>query len=117
MPARTRRTSSKPKVLPKTFTSFRDAHPGIVAAHEQAARAAFAAGPLDRKTCELVKIGIALGAGLESALRSHVRQAREHGAAEAEIEQVMLLGVNTVGFSRAVSGWRWAQETTARTRR
>ena len=65
---------SGPK-LPKTFRAFAAKFPGIAQAHEQVARVAEQAGPLDRKTCELIKIGISFGAGLESAVKSHVRRA------------------------------------------
>ena len=68
------------------------------------------AGPLDAKTLALIKIGICIGAGLESALRSHVRRAMQHGATPAEVEQAILLGMNTVGFPRTVAAWSWAQE-------
>jgi 4-carboxymuconolactone decarboxylase len=64
-----------------------------------------AAGPLDAKTLALIKIGICVGAGLESALRSHVRRAMQHGATPAEVEQAILLGMNTVGFPRTVAAW------------
>lgn len=100
-------SSAGPKV-PKTFRAFVTKFPEIGAAHESVARAVEKAGPLDRKTCELIKIGIALGAGLESAVKSHVRRALEHGATTAEIEQAVLLGVNTRGFPAAVAAWQWA---------
>ena len=96
--------------LPKTFMSFVKQFPEIGGAHESIARAVDRIGPLDRKTCELIKIGISVGAGLETATRSHVRRAIEHGAAKAEIEQAILLAVNTCGFPRAVAAWRWAQQ-------
>ena len=71
-------------------------------------------GPLDRKTCELIKIGISVGAGLETATRSHVRRAMQHGATEPEIEQAVLLAYNTCGFPRMVMGWQWARQQIAR---
>src|ERR1035438_3870705 len=80
--------------LPKTFRAFITKFPTIGAAHEQVAKAAEQAGPLDRKMCELIKIGISLGAGLESATKSHVRRALEQGATTAEIEQAILLGID-----------------------
>jgi AhpD family alkylhydroperoxidase len=100
--------------LPGTFKAFVKRFPALGAAHESVAHAAAAAGPLDRRMCELVKIGISLGAGLESALKSHVRRAREAGASETEIEQAIILGMNTVGFPRTVAAWSWAQEQLAR---
>jgi AhpD family alkylhydroperoxidase len=96
--------------LPVTFQAFIKEHPELGDAHEQVARAVDQAGPLDRKTCELIKIGISLGAGLETAVRSHVRRASEHGASKPEIEQALLLGMNTCGFPKTVAAWQWARE-------
>ena len=94
---------------PKTFKAFVKRFPELGDAHERVARAVDELGPLDDKTRGLIKIGICLGAGLESALRSHVRRALHAGAAEAEIEQALMLGMNTIGFPRTVAGWSWAQ--------
>src|SRR5271157_5992884 len=88
--------------LPATFKAFIQKFAALGEAHEQVAKAVDVAGPLDRKTCELIKVGICIGAGLESALRSHVRRAMEHGATETEIEQAILLAMNTCGFPRTV---------------
>ena len=96
--------------LPGTYLRFIEKFPALGAAHEQVARAVDATGPLDAKTCELVKIGLAVGAGLESAVRSHVRRALQHGATEAEIEQAILLAMNTLGFPRTVAAWSWARQ-------
>jgi AhpD family alkylhydroperoxidase len=106
--------SDKPGKVPGTYKTFVQKFPAIGKAHEEVAQAALAAGPLDKKTCELIKIGISLGAGLESALKSHVRRAREAGATEQEIEQAILLGYNTTGFPRTVAAWSWAREQFAR---
>ncbi len=96
--------------VPGTFKAFVTKYPALGRAHESVAKAVDEAGPLDAKTLALVKIGICIGAGLESALRSHVRRAMHHGATSAEIEQAILLAMNTVGFPRTVAAWSWAQE-------
>lgn len=96
--------------LPGTYKEFVQRHPALGRAHESVARAVEEAGPLDAKTLALIKIGICVGAGLESALRSHVRRAMQHGATTAEVEQAILLGMNTVGFPRTVAAWSWATE-------
>ena len=96
--------------LPVTFKTFIEKFPALGEAHESIARAVDEAGPLDRKMCALIKIGICLGAGLETATRSHVRRALEHGATEAEIEQAIMLGMNTCGFPRTVATWQWARQ-------
>lgn len=100
--------------LPGTFKRFVERFPALAKTHEDVAQAVERMGPLDRKTCELVKIGISLGAGLESALRSHVRRAVQAGASVEEIEQAIMLGMNTTGFPRTVAAWSWAHQQFAR---
>jgi 4-carboxymuconolactone decarboxylase len=95
--------------LPATFKAFIQKFPELGDAHEKVGRAVDKMGPLDAKTCALIKIGISLGAGLESALRSHVRRAIAAGATEPELEQALMLGMNTCGFPRTVAAWRWMQ--------
>jgi len=109
MSADDKSASSGPVKLPNTFKAFVEKFPELADAHEHVARVVEQAGPLDRRVCQLIKIGIALGAGLESATRSHVRRAGEAGATPTEIEQAILLGMNTVGFPRTVAAWSWAQ--------
>ena len=95
--------------VPGTYRAFVAKYPALGSAHEAVAEAVSAAGPLDAKAQSLIKIGICVGAGLESALKSHVRRAMEHGATKEEVEQAVLLGMNTVGFPRTVASWSWAQ--------
>lgn len=102
---------------PQTFKDFVRRFPALGEAHEAIGRAVDELGPLDEKTRALVKIGICLGAGLESALRSHVRRAIRAGATEVEVEQALMLGMNTVGFPRTVAAWSWAQVQFERDRR
>jgi 4-carboxymuconolactone decarboxylase len=103
--------------VPGTFRQFCERFPALAAAHDAMSDAAFAAGPLDEKTCLLIKIGISLGAGLESAVKSHVRRASQAGASETEIEQAILLAMTTAGFPRTVAAWSWARQQFERDRR
>lgn len=118
--AKTTRASSKPRgtankksKVPSTFKAFVARFPEMGAAHESTTRAAEEAGPLDRKTCQLIKVGICVGAGLESALRSHVRRAIEAGATPREVEQAIVQAMTTCGFPRTVASWKWASEAIA----
>lgn len=95
--------------LPNTYKQFIARFPELADTHERVAKAVDSIGPLDRKTQELVKIGICVGGGLESALRSHVRRATQAGATKVEIEQAIMLAMNTCGFPSTVAAWRWAQ--------
>ena len=95
--------------LPGTYLRFIEKFPELGAAHESVGQAVDRVGPLDAKTCALIKIGLSVGAGLESAVRSHVRRAMQHGATEQEIEQTVVLAMNTLGFPRTVAAWSWAR--------
>ena len=95
--------------LPGTYRQFVAKVPALGEAHASIGKAVEAAGPLERKTLELIKIGISVGAGLETATKSHVRRAMQHGASQQEIEQAILLAMNTCGFPRTVAAWKWAQ--------
>lgn len=97
--------------LPETFQRFTKRFRDIADAHESIARLVDKKGPLDRKTCELIKLGISIGAGLMTATQSHARRARAEGASLVEIEQAILLTMNTCGFPRTVAAWQWTRKT------
>lgn len=96
--------------VPRTFQRFAERFPGIAAGHEAIGKAGDKAGPLDRKMVELLKLAVCVGAGLESASKSHVRRALQHGATREEVEQTVVMAVNPVGLPRAVMAWQWATE-------
>ena len=100
----------QPEKLPSVFKQFVAKYPELGEAHQKIGQAVESYGALDRKTIELIKIGISIGAGLETATRSHVRQAMQHGASEAEIEQAVLLAYNTIGWPRMIAAWTWARQ-------
>jgi 4-carboxymuconolactone decarboxylase len=103
--------------VPGTYKQFCEKYPALADAHDAMSDAAFGAGPLGEKTCLLIKIGVSVGAGLESAVKSHVRRATEAGVSEAEIEQAILLAMSTNGFPRTVAAWSWARQQFERDRR
>ncbi len=96
--------------LPKTFEDFVQRFPEIDKAHQSTAQALDTVGPLDERTAALVKLGICVGAGLESAVRSHVRRALKSGISAAEIEHALILGINSIGFPSSVAAWQWGRK-------
>lgn len=99
--------------LPSAFRQLRDDYPDAHAAYEALAAAAHKAGPLDERTRQLVKLGIAIGARLEGAVRSHVWQAKEAGVSEAEIDHAILLALTTIGLPSMVAARTWAKAALA----
>ena len=101
------------KNLPSAYRRFAGEHPRLTEAYEQLSQATLTEGPLDRKTAELVKIGIAIGARLEGAVHSHVRRAREAGAGPAEIRHAVRLALTTIGFPSMMAALGWANDVLA----
>lgn len=95
--------------LPKAYQQFRTDHPEVYKAYERLGEAAANAGPLDPKTRELIKLGMAAANRAESAVQSHTHRALEEGASSEEIEHTLLLGINTVGFSTIMTALSWAK--------
>jgi alkylhydroperoxidase/carboxymuconolactone decarboxylase family protein YurZ len=100
--------------LPDVFQHFEHAFPDVHAAHEKLAKACYEAGPLDRRDARLVKLGIAIAAQAEGAVRSHVRRALEEGVPADEIRHVGLLALTTIGFPHTIAGLGWIEEVLAR---
>lgn len=93
--------------LPETFKSLVDKYPEVWKAHEQFTIACAEAGPLDRKTIELIKVGICIGGGLETATQRHALMAVENGASKEEVYHTALMAMTTLGHPRAAAGWKW----------
>ena len=103
--------SSTPKRgLPKRFQRFKRDYPSLHAALEQLGTSATAAGPLDRKTVELARLAIAIGAREEGGVHSHTRRALEAGATAEEIRHVVLLGITTIGFPNTMAAMSWVDD-------
>jgi len=96
--------------LPRPFEQFGKQHRAVMKAYEALGEAAAKAGPLDGKTRELVKLGMAIGGRLEGAVHSHTRRALEAGAAPDEIRQVVALAAPTLGFPTTVAVFTWVED-------
>lgn len=96
--------------LPRPFERFQDEYPNVFAAYEQLGELAAASGPLNIKTRELIKLGMAAANRSVSAVQSHTYRALENGATPAEIQHAILLGVTTLGFPTMMAALQWAKE-------
>jgi 4-carboxymuconolactone decarboxylase len=98
------------KDLPETFQSIVDRYPEVWEAHEKLTIACAEAGPLDRKTAELIKVGICIGSGLQTATQRHAIMAVENGATKEEVYHTALMAMTTLGHPRAAAGWKWVND-------
>ena len=96
--------------LPEIPRDFARQHPGIWESFESLGRRCHEAGPLDDKTRRLVKLGIALGAGLEGGVHAQVRNAVAEGITPAELRHVVLLGLTTIGFPASMARLSWVND-------
>src|SRR5690349_14386707 len=96
--------------LPKRFTDFVDRYPAVGKSYHDLGKAVAAAGPLDNKTRELIKIGIAITAGLEGGTPRHGRQAPGGGATQDEIRHAALQCLTPIGFPAMMEGLSWNED-------
>jgi len=95
------------KTLPKTVEQFRKQYPKIWETFSELGDLCHEAGPLDEKTRRFVKLALSIGAGLEGATHSAVRNARTAGITADEINHVALLAITTLGFPSATRAMTW----------
>jgi 4-carboxymuconolactone decarboxylase len=95
--------------LPQHYRRFSEEHRQVWEALEALGEAASGEGPLDHKTRELVKLGMAAGVGSITSVQSHTRRALSAGATPEEVEHTIILGVTTMGFPKMMAALKWAR--------
>lgn len=93
---------------PAAYDAFVRRYPKLKEAWEAIAEAG-KDGPLDERVSRLVKLGIAIGAMREGAIRSSVRKARAMKITPEEIDQVVALAAGTLGLPSTVAVYTWIQ--------
>lgn len=99
-----------PGKLPGAFGKFMERFPDVFRGYEVMGKAAHAGGPLDAKSRELIKLGMAIGARLEGAAHSHVRKALAAGVTPEEIRHAAVLAISTLGLPTTVMALTWADD-------
>jgi alkylhydroperoxidase/carboxymuconolactone decarboxylase family protein YurZ len=103
---------SQPPKPPKIFDHFSERYPKIRQAWDLLGEAGLE-GPLDERTCRLIKLGIAIGAMREGAVHSAVRKALAVGVSRQEVEQVVALASSVIGLPSAVAVYTWIRSSDA----
>jgi alkylhydroperoxidase/carboxymuconolactone decarboxylase family protein YurZ len=96
--------------LPKRKLSPLEAYPQLGVVYGQLADAVANAGSLDRKTCALIRMCIAIGAGLEGASKTQARVALENGATADELRHAALQSTTLIGFPSMIKSYSWIEE-------
>ena len=93
--------------LPQPVEAFKDDYTEVWKAFTQLGDRCHKAGPLDEKTRRLVKLALAIGAGLEGGTHSAVRNALAAGIKPEEIKHVAVLGITTLGLPSTMRALTW----------
>lgn len=96
---------------PQRYLKVKRKYPRVFQAYERFGEELSQTGPLSARERELVRLGAAIGAGLESAVRAHVRRGRASGLSANDLTHAALLSATTVGFPRMMAALRWVEET------
>ena len=101
---------SDQKITSKHYQKLSTMFPEVLAAVENLGTTVRDAGPIDKKTSELIQLAVAAAAQSTGAVRSHTRRALEAGATEEEIYHALLLLVSTIGFPKVAAALSWISE-------
>ena len=98
------------KARKENWKYFRHNYPKAHDAYEAFGKAMGSdGGPLDEKTCALIKVGIAGASQYNQALRSHIEKALNAGCTPGEVEHAILQTATSSGFPRMMAAlmiWR-----------
>ena len=96
--------------LPKVYENFSKSFPEVFKSFKQLGISCRDAGPLDPKTQDLIKLGIAIGANARGAVMSNTRKALASGATSEEIIHSVLLALTTTGFPNMIAAMGYVNE-------
>ena len=100
--------------LPPFLEGVIDDYPEVWEAYQTRGQSVSGTGPLDQRDQRLVKLAIAVGSKSEGAVHSHARRALREGVAPAELYQVALLAITSIGWSAAMAGLAWIRDVVER---
>ena len=96
--------------LPDRYVAFVNDHPAVGEAYQALGAAVTQAGPLDKKTQLLVKVGVCIAAGLEGGTHSACRKALDAGCTPEELRHCALQALTSIGFPAMMKGLVWVDD-------
>ena len=100
--------------LPKPYESFAKQFPEILTQYQTLSKTCREIGPLDTKSQNLVKLGIAMGANSRGGVMSAVRKSLAEGTSAEEIRHAVLLSITSTGFPNMIAAMGWVEEVLAK---
>jgi alkylhydroperoxidase/carboxymuconolactone decarboxylase family protein YurZ len=96
--------------VPKRFVEFSELNPKIAAAYEKLAAECRDFGSLNEREQALVRLGVAIGSGMEGSVHSQVRKSLDIGLKSEEIRHAFVLALTAIGFPRMMAALTWAED-------
>jgi alkylhydroperoxidase/carboxymuconolactone decarboxylase family protein YurZ len=96
--------------LPDKYKNFSKEYPEISEIFKDLGIKVRESGPLDEKSQNLIKLGIAVGSSSRGGVMSNTRKALESGCSKEEIKHAILLSLSTTGFPAMIAALNWANE-------
>ncbi|HEX8745783.1 MAG TPA: carboxymuconolactone decarboxylase family protein [Pyrinomonadaceae bacterium] len=93
--------------LPSPVRGFRDDYKEVWQAFTELGDSCHKAGPLDERARRLVKLALAVGAGLEGGTHSAVRNGLSAGLTPEEMKHVAVLAITTIGLPASMRALTW----------
>ncbi len=102
--------------MPAQYTTIQKKYKGVMKSLETLGKATKAAGPLNRKSAELVQLAAAAAIRSEGSVHSHVRRAVAAGAKPDEVRHTLILLTSTIGFPAVSAALSWTDDVLERKR-
>ena len=96
--------------LPKQYTGIQKRYKTFIKAVEALGKTTKGAGPLNKKTSELVQLAAAAAIHSEGSVHSHARRALAAGAKPEEIRHAVILLTSTIGFPTVSAALSWVDD-------
>lgn len=101
---------TKQKIPSKHYQKLTKMFPEVLSAVENLGTTVRDAGPIDKKTSELIQLAVAAASQSTGSVHSHTRRALQAGATEEEIYHTLLLLISTIGFPKVAASLSWVNE-------
>ena len=102
--------------LPNQYIGIQKRYKSFMKSVENLGKSAKAAGPLNKKTSELVQLAAAAAIHSEGSVHSHTRRAAAAGAKPEEIRHTVILLTSTIGFPSVSAALSWVDDVLERKR-